>query len=185
MCDQCALKQIASPFFDSIHSKIGKVEMLQVSVPYAYVFVIICVVNSRPDADSAATATETLDERIRDFTKVTHLLKDVSSNYDKQENEASKQPDEVVFPMLSLAKHLQQIIDGSSPEVKSFFEKALKLKLGKDLSEKETEAEQAEMLKLVNGLNDIEKDEILKMLKAYEEEANKVGLEDLILSIKE
>ncbi|KHJ94665.1 V-type ATP synthase subunit H domain protein [Oesophagostomum dentatum] len=71
------------------------------------------------------------------------------------------------------------------PEVKDFFSKALSVRAGKDIHEKETEAEAAEMRKLIDGLGENGRKEVKKLQEEYKTKADKLGLEDLLFSIKD
>ncbi|KIH64128.1 hypothetical protein ANCDUO_05563 [Ancylostoma duodenale] len=87
--------------------------------------------------------------------------------------------------LLDLADQTLKQIDSASAPVKTLFQKIFALENDKNNREKERETEIAEIEKVFGKLTENEKKEITTLGENYEKKAQAVGLEDLLLTIKD
>ncbi|KAL6737586.1 hypothetical protein Aduo_011215 [Ancylostoma duodenale] len=154
-------------------------------------FALLCLaavsVNVVMSAENATSQTET-DEQIRDFVMTALLLRDVKHAHESGKGTAKISLDEFMHnrdALLDLADQTLKQIDSASAPVKTLFQKIFALENDKNNREKERETEIAEIEKVFGKLTENEKKEITTLGENYEKKAQAVGLEDLLLTIKD
>ncbi|EYC29089.1 hypothetical protein Y032_0006g2779 [Ancylostoma ceylanicum] len=154
---------------------------------FALLYVALISVNVVISAENVTSLSET-DEQIRDFVMTVLLLRDVKHAQETGKGVQKATSEEFMHnraSVLKLADQTLKQVDSASAPVKTLFQKIFALETDKNNRDKEREAEIAEIEKVFGKLTESEKKEITTLYEDYSSKATALGLDDLMLTIKD